>query len=530
MKKIVILLGIVVMIILIAFIANLSRPVGDELLVCHVGGTMKPVVSRLAELYEQETGQKIEINSAGSGELLAHINLHQQGDVYVSHDPFLDILMQKFKMGIDGWLLAELTPVIAVKKGNPKNIKTLKDLTRDDVELILTDYKGSSLGRMLSTIFSKASIDFEELNQNKKIHTNRSGGYAANFVMMDNADATMVWNAVAKLREEKLDIVPITPFLPAPRIDVVTSATGKAYYLTPMRVTVATLVCSKEQKKAKQFAEYIASEAAQAVFEEYGFTMSGRRKLYEQGEAIYPFKGVAEPALTDQETGKSIRIYAGAGLRKAIDMLIATFEEQSNIEVDVEYGGSGIILTRAQLNQDVDIFMPGDISWVQMLQDKTNTVESMTKVSYFVPTIIVPQGNPKNIQSVEDFVKPDLLVGLGREDACQVGKISTKILENYSIDRAAIQQKQSLTVNEIGVWVKMKSVDVGIVWDAIAANMADDTDTIPIPSDKNISSTVAAGLMKTSKNKDSAQQFVDFLISPSGQAIFQANGFRTEAP
>ena len=61
MKKIVILLGIVIMIILIAFISNLSRPNGDELLVCHVGGTMKPVVSRLAELYEQETGQKIEI-------------------------------------------------------------------------------------------------------------------------------------------------------------------------------------------------------------------------------------------------------------------------------------------------------------------------------------------------------------------------------------------------------------------------------------------------------------------------------------
>ena len=65
MKKIVVLLGIAIMIILIAFISNSSRPNGDERLVCHVGGTMKPVVSRLAELYEQETGQQIEIRHAG---------------------------------------------------------------------------------------------------------------------------------------------------------------------------------------------------------------------------------------------------------------------------------------------------------------------------------------------------------------------------------------------------------------------------------------------------------------------------------
>ena len=89
-------------------------------------------------------------------------------------DPFIDILMQKWKLGVDGWLLAELTPVIVVQKGNPKKVHDIKDLTREDVRLILTDYKLSSLGRMMSTIFGKADIDFEDLNKKKKIITNSS--------------------------------------------------------------------------------------------------------------------------------------------------------------------------------------------------------------------------------------------------------------------------------------------------------------------------------------------------------------------
>jgi ABC-type molybdate transport system substrate-binding protein len=55
-------------------------------LLCHVGGTMRRS-SKTGGTLQQETGQKIEINSADSGELMAHIELQAQGDLYVCHDP-----------------------------------------------------------------------------------------------------------------------------------------------------------------------------------------------------------------------------------------------------------------------------------------------------------------------------------------------------------------------------------------------------------------------------------------------------------
>ena len=245
-------------------------------LICHIGGTMRPVIAELAEKYSKKTGIEIEINSGGSGELLAHIELSKNGDLYVCHAPFADILRKK-GLSDKVWTIAELRPVIIVRKGNPKRILGLKDLARKDVELALTDYKLSTLGRMLPTIFEKAGIDFAELNESKRINTNKSGSYVANLVKMGNADAGLVWNVVAKLRSAALDIVPIDDFLPVPGVDFVTSATGKNYFLTPVKVSVATLKCSKNKRQAAKFAEFLASPEALPAFEKAGYAIPANR-------------------------------------------------------------------------------------------------------------------------------------------------------------------------------------------------------------------------------------------------------------
>jgi len=253
-------------------------------LTCHVGGTMRPVIQELAEMYEQKTGRKVEINYAGSGELLAHIESHKEGDLYVCHDPFLDILMAR-GLGSDGWTVAELTPVIVVRKGNPKKIKGLRDAVAPDVSLVLTDFNKSTLGWMLPKIFEKAGIDVAKLKARPNLQTFRKGGQAANVVKSGNADAAIVWNAVAHLRTDALDVVPIVPeHLPVAGVDVVTTATGKTYPLSGVRVTIATLKCSQRPQAARDFAEFVASPEATKVFGRYGFTERKISREYQAGK------------------------------------------------------------------------------------------------------------------------------------------------------------------------------------------------------------------------------------------------------
>ena len=53
-------------------------------------------------------------------------------------------------------------------------------------------------------------------------------------------------------------------------------------------------------------------------------------------------------------------------------------------------------------------------------------------------------------------------------------------------DRVAFR---SLTVNELGTNVTVGALDAAIVWDAVAANFADKTETIAIPAGWNAIST-----------------------------------------
>ena len=61
MKKTGIVIGIISIIVLIIIFSRSRFPVREEPLICHVGGTMNPVMIELVRRYEQKTGQAIEM-------------------------------------------------------------------------------------------------------------------------------------------------------------------------------------------------------------------------------------------------------------------------------------------------------------------------------------------------------------------------------------------------------------------------------------------------------------------------------------
>lgn len=252
----------------------------DRPLVCYVGGTMTPVMQALSAAYAKETGRGVDIVSAGSGELMATIEMQREGDLYVAHDPWMDLAMQR-GLGVHAWYLTDIFPVIIVQKGNPKKIRGLADLMRPDVSLYLTDYRHSTLGNILPVIFERAGLDFAELNRKKKIPTHRSGSHVANLLIMKAADAALVWQAVAHLRAGDLDVVRIDEHLPRPEVDTVTSATGRLYRVAPVKVTILSLTCSRRQSEAESFVKFASSAEGRVIWRAHGFKVPqacGRRE------------------------------------------------------------------------------------------------------------------------------------------------------------------------------------------------------------------------------------------------------------
>ena len=247
-----------------------NSPQPKPQLTCYVGGTMEPAVRELAALYTKQTGQGLNVDYSDSGECLIKVENAKSGDLVVTHDPF-PAAFRKKGLAAGSFTVATLTPVIVVEKGNPKGIKSLKDLAQAGLKLGLTDETHSTLGYVAPKMFEKAKMrpDIEK----NVIVRKRSGAGIANDVVLKALDAAIVWNAVADLRKDKLDIVPIEKdFLLVAGVDTVTSATYGPMDMGKIHVDAQTLACSKLPAEAKAFAEFLTSDQAAEVWAKYGFS------------------------------------------------------------------------------------------------------------------------------------------------------------------------------------------------------------------------------------------------------------------
>lgn len=233
-----------------------------------------------------------------------------------------------------------------------------------------------------------------------------------------------------------------------------------------------------------------------------------------------------------QSTSEELLLYCGAGIRPPADELIETFEREYGIKISPDYAGSEVLMSKIKLIRRGDLYMPGDKHYVEQAA-QADMILSQRSVCYWVPTVLVQKGNPKEIRRLEDLLKPGIKLGLGDSQACAIGRTAKKILEKNNIKWEDIQKNlifQSLTVNELGMQIQAQALDAVIVWDAIAKYYSDYGDEIPIAIENNVISTVDIGVLKFTKYQDLAEKFVDFITSEAGQRIFNKHSYSTEPP
>jgi molybdate transport system substrate-binding protein len=229
---------------------------------------------------------------------------------------------------------------------------------------------------------------------------------------------------------------------------------------------------------------------------------------------------------------KELLLYCGAGIRPPVDELIEVFERLNGIKIVTDYAGSEVLLSKIKVSERGDLYMPGDEYYIEQAAGK-GMILSQHRVCYFVPVILVQKGNPKNIRSLQDLLQSGLKLGLGDPNVCAIGRATREILAKNDIPWEAIRENVvflSLTVNELGMQIQASSLDAVIVWDAIAHYYSNYGQEIPIPAENNVISTVDIGVLTFTKNRLSAEKFMEFAASEQGQAIFKKHLYRVEPP
>ncbi len=261
--------------------------------------------------------------------------------------------------------------------------------------------------------------------------------------------------------------------------------------------------------------------------------MHHRAKLWMSGLALLLMAGVL--ALTTTGCGPAedkVFVWCAAGMRPPIKELAEEFEETHGIPIELTYGGSELLLGQIELHKRGDVYIAGDADYIDMA-DERGFVSTRRTLCYFVPVILVQEGNPKGITGFDDLLQPRMKLGQGDPKAAAIGRLMPTILELNDVDPDAWRdnvEQMTPTVNELAIHVQLGNLDAAIVWDSIARQYEDYSDIIDISPDRNATPIVEGAVLTFSNMPDEAQAFLDFLASDRGKEVLAKHGYTVEDP
>jgi molybdate transport system substrate-binding protein len=272
MKKTILFVGVLLFALLVIGCGK-----GDEnskSLIAYVGAASKPATEEAAKLFEKKTGVKVELIFGGSGYVLSQMKLAKEGDIYF---PGSSDYMEKAKRDGDVFpetekVIVYLVTAINVQKGNPHNIRTLKDLTRPGLKVAIANPEGVCVGAYAVEIIEKEfSPEEKEAFWKNLINYTESCEKTATAISLKMADAVIGWSVFEYWDPERIETVAL-PKEQVPRIGYIPVAISKF---------------TKNRDAAQKFIDFLTGPEGRAVYAKYHY--------FATAEDAYAWLGAEKP-------------------------------------------------------------------------------------------------------------------------------------------------------------------------------------------------------------------------------------------
>ncbi|MDD1687828.1 molybdate ABC transporter substrate-binding protein [Methanoregula sp.] len=219
-------------------------------IIVFAGAGLKAPLDEIGTAFAQKYGIDVQYNYGGAGTLVTQMNLTKKGDVFM---PGSTVEFQTAKdqgLVTTSQLVAYHVPVIAVQKGNPKNITTLADFARPGLKIALGDANATAIGKAGAKMFKKLNIT-AAVEKNVVTRTPTINELTV-FMNLGQADAAL-------LTLDQID---------ATKVDaIVIPVKDNNVLVTPIGATTF----SQNTGAADKFVAYVASDEGKAFFAKHGF-------------------------------------------------------------------------------------------------------------------------------------------------------------------------------------------------------------------------------------------------------------------
>lgn len=236
-------------------------------------------------------------------------------------------------------------------------------------------------------------------------------------------------------------------------------------------------------------------------------------------------------------------VFAAASMTETLTELGNRYmEEHQNVSVVFNFDSSGTLKTQIQERADVDIFISAGQKQMDQLDINADPQVNTEKLDFVLEesrfdilenkvALAVPEGNPAGIDSYEDLAaglkEGSVMLAMGNSDV-PVGQYTQKIFDYYGLSEEELVASGCITygsnVKEVTTQVSEAAVDCGIIYqtDAFSAGL-----TVVDTATAEMCGQVIypAAVMKVSQHQQEAKDFLTYLTSEAGDAVFEEVGF-----
>ena len=231
----------------------------DKEMLFHAGVGQRSSLNEIKAIFEKRNPEvKVNFSYKGSGYFIADITRSRQGDLFMPGEEFY--LLQAVERGfVNDYnpktdIPAYFVTVMITPKGNPANIRTIKDLAKPGVRVGLGNPRSCAIGIWHQKTFKKAGI-WDKVKENAVLSA-KCIPELGNAAQHNAIDATIVWSTTAVLYLKDVEIIPIEP-----------------EYRGIIRLPVGVLKFARYKKEAQQLKKFILSDEGRRIFQKHAYAI-----------------------------------------------------------------------------------------------------------------------------------------------------------------------------------------------------------------------------------------------------------------
>lgn len=214
------------------------------------------------------------------------------------------------------------------------------------------------------------------------------------------------------------------------------------------------------------------------------------------------------------QVGAPIVILSAESFRVPLEAIKLDFERETKQPVEIRYGTSQDILTQLSITtKQGDLFLPADDSYIELAK-KQDLVAELVPLATMRAVIVARPGWDRPIKSWDDVVAPGIKLGLANPDAAAIGKLLRDHLRSQGRWEAVENAQPAMlgTVNQVGHAAQLQSIDIGVMWDAVAVSFPK-VQRIDVPELSEVRAQVQIAVAKSTTQPAQALRLARYIAA-----------------